>query len=74
MQQLKYVVEEDLFNIGMSKPEARRLKTFFNKLCGPQNYASKLKRLLRNKKDEAKQEFLLGEEERANSKDKRWVD
>jgi hypothetical protein len=40
--QLKYVVDEDLATIGMSKPESRRLKTFFNKYC-PANYASKIR-------------------------------
>ena len=40
--QLKYVVDEDLATIGMSKPECRRLKTFFNKYC-PGNYASKIR-------------------------------
>ena len=46
-QQLKYVVEEDLLNIGMSKPESRRLKTLYGKTFPSQNYASKLKKLLR---------------------------
>ena len=32
VQQLKFVIEEDLFNIGMSRPEARRLKTFYSKV------------------------------------------
>jgi len=58
--QLKYVVEEDLRNIGMSKPECRRLKTFFNKYC-PGNYASKLRKFL-GRKEDGKEEFLLGEE------------
>lgn len=55
--QLKYVVEEDLRNIGMSKPECRRLKTFYSKYC-PGNYASKLKKFLGRKDDN--EEFLLG--------------
>ena len=62
VQQLKYVVEDDLFNIGMSRPEARRLRTFYNKVC-PQNYASRLKKFLRPRSREecdARQEFLLG--------------
>lgn len=62
VQQLKYVVEDDLFNIGMSKPEARRLRTYFYKAC-PQNYASKLKKFLRPRKDDGKHELLLGEED-----------
>ena len=56
--QLKYVVEEDLRNIGMSKPECRRLKTFYSKYC-PGNYASKLKKFL-GRKDDNNEEFLLG--------------
>ena len=53
-------MEEDLRNIGMSKPECRRLKTFFNKYC-PGNYASKLRKFL-GRKEDGKEEFLLGEE------------
>ena len=43
--QLKYVVNEDLYSIGMSRPEARRLKVCFQKY-NPQTYTSKLKKLL----------------------------
>ena len=51
----------------MSKPECRRLKTFFYKYC-PGNYASKLRRLLRpgaltgRREDARAGEYLLGEE------------
>ena len=38
--QLKYVQDDDLANIGMSRPEARRLRTYYGKVC-PQNYAAK---------------------------------
>ena len=58
--QLKYVMEDDLRNIGMSKPECRRLKTFYNKYC-PGNYASKIKKFL-GRKDEGREEFLLGKD------------
>ena len=58
--QLKYVMEDDLKNIGMSKPECRRLKTFYNKYC-PGNYASKIKKFL-GRKDEGREEFLLGKD------------
>jgi hypothetical protein len=58
--QLKYVLEEDLRNIGMTKPECRRLKTFFNKYT-PGNYANKLRRFL-GRKEEGREETLLGEE------------
>ena len=60
VSQIKYVVEEDLRNIGMSKPECRRLKTYYNKYC-PGNYASKIKKFL-GRKEESKDEFLLGKE------------
>ena len=43
--QLKYVVDDDLYSIGMSRPEARRLKVCFQKY-NPQTYTSKLKKLL----------------------------
>lgn len=38
--QLKYVQDDDLANIGMSRPESRRLRTYYGKVC-PQNYAAK---------------------------------
>lgn len=44
MSQLKYVTEEDLQQIGMTKPEMRRLKKFFQRHF-PQNYISKLKKV-----------------------------
>ena len=58
--QLKYVLEEDLRNIGMSKPECRRLKTYYNKYC-PGNYASKIKKFL-GRRDDSNEEFLLGKD------------
>ena len=39
--QLKYVEDEDLVDLGMTKPEMRRLKKFFRKEC-PQGKLSKL--------------------------------
>ncbi|KAB7506159.1 Tyrosine-protein kinase PR2 [Armadillidium nasatum] len=48
--QLKFVTEEDLTSLGMSKPEIRRLKKYFQKYC-PQNYLSKFKKILLPKKD-----------------------
>lgn len=45
--QLKYVTEEDLLSIGMSKPEMRRLKKFFQRHY-PQNYLSKFKKVRRH--------------------------
>ena len=41
MPQLKYVEDEDLAELGMSKPEMRRLKKFFRKEC-PQGKLSRL--------------------------------
>ncbi|KAG5340237.1 ACKL protein, partial [Acromyrmex heyeri] len=49
--QLKYVTEEDLSAIGMSKPEIRRLKKYFQKHF-PQNYLSKFKKMLLPKREE----------------------
>ncbi|XP_016843938.1 activated Cdc42 kinase-like [Nasonia vitripennis] len=49
--QLKYVTEEDLCGIGMTKPEMRRLKKYFQKHF-PQNYLSKFKKMLLPKKEE----------------------
>ncbi|XP_039315628.1 uncharacterized protein LOC105202478 isoform X2 [Solenopsis invicta] len=49
--QLKYVTEEDLNAIGMSKPEMRRLKKYFQKHF-PQTYLSKFKKLLLPKREE----------------------
>ncbi|XP_076231959.1 activated Cdc42 kinase-like isoform X3 [Calliopsis andreniformis] len=49
--QLKYVTEEDLNVIGMSKPEMRRLKKYFQKHF-PQNYLSKFKKMLLPKREE----------------------
>ncbi|XP_052227746.1 activated Cdc42 kinase-like isoform X2 [Dreissena polymorpha] len=43
--QIKYVAEEDLQSIGMTKPEMRRLKKFFKKEC-PQGKLEKFKRAL----------------------------
>ena len=42
--QIKWVTDEDLVAMGLSKPEIRRLKKFFSKYC-PQNYLSKMKRV-----------------------------
>lgn len=42
--QLKFVSDDDLQQLGMSKPEIRRLKKYFQKHF-PQNYISKLKKV-----------------------------
>ena len=42
--QIKYVDDEDLQDMGMSKPEMRRLKKFFKKEC-PQGTFGKLKKV-----------------------------
>jgi activated CDC42 kinase 1 len=49
--QLKYVTEEDLCGIGMTKPEMRRLKKYFQKHF-PQNYLSKFKKMLLPRKED----------------------
>jgi len=41
VQQIKYVVDDDLVDMGMTKPEMRRLKRFFKK----ENEPSALARL-----------------------------
>ncbi|XP_052761120.1 activated Cdc42 kinase-like isoform X2 [Mya arenaria] len=46
--QIKYVAEEDLLSIGMTKPEMRRLKKFYKKEC-PQGKLEKFKRALMDK-------------------------
>lgn len=40
IQQLKYVEDADLNHLGMSRPEQRRLKKFFQKYY-PQTYLGK---------------------------------
>lgn len=41
MAHLKYVEEQDLFQLGMSKPEVRRLRKYYEKHY-PQNYFAKI--------------------------------
>lgn len=48
--QIKFVTDEDLQAMGMSKPEVRRLKKYFHKYC-PQTYLSKFKKILLARKD-----------------------
>ncbi|XP_045605746.1 activated Cdc42 kinase-like isoform X1 [Procambarus clarkii] len=48
--QIKFVADEDLQAMGMSRPEIRRLKKFFHKYC-PQTYLSKFKKILLTRKD-----------------------
>ena len=42
--QIKYVEDDDLTDLGMTKPEQRRLKKFFRKEC-PQGAFGKIKRV-----------------------------
>lgn len=53
---LKYASDEDLKQIGLSRPEIRRLRKFYEKYF-PHGYLSKIKRLLQHpvttKRDEA---------------------
>lgn len=51
LSQLKYVITDDLDQIGMSKPEQRCYKKVYSKYF-PNNYLSKLKKLLSSKKTE----------------------
>ena len=70
--QLKYVTAEDLLHIGMSKPETRRLKTFYQK-HSRNKYTNKIKQFLlpmtvgSHTKGSNKDEFLLDESERVGS-------
>uniref|UniRef100_A0A1B6DJ21 non-specific protein-tyrosine kinase n=1 Tax=Clastoptera arizonana TaxID=38151 RepID=A0A1B6DJ21_9HEMI len=55
--QLKYVSDDDLHQIGMSKPEMRRLKKFFDKHF-PQSYLSKFKKMILPKREEQCESML----------------
>ena len=48
VSQLKYVEDDDLVDMGMTKPEIRRLKKFFKKEC-PQGTFGKLKKVSHNR-------------------------
>ncbi|XP_023030050.2 activated Cdc42 kinase-like isoform X1 [Leptinotarsa decemlineata] len=50
--QLKFTTEGDLIEIGMSKPEMRRLRKYYEKHF-PHNYLSKFKKLLTHRKHES---------------------
>ncbi|XP_076271126.1 activated Cdc42 kinase-like isoform X2 [Rhynchophorus ferrugineus] len=50
--QLKFTTESDLLEIGMSKPEMRRLRKYYEKHF-PHNYLSKFKKLLTHRKQES---------------------
>ncbi|XP_060517637.1 activated Cdc42 kinase-like isoform X2 [Cylas formicarius] len=49
--QMKFTTEGDLMDIGMSKPEMRRLRKYYDKHF-PHNYLSKFKKLLTHRKQE----------------------
>lgn len=57
---LKYASDEDLKQLGLSKPEIRRLRKYYDKVY-PNGYLSKIKRLLQNpvKKDDGTASFYL---------------
>ena len=42
VHQLKYATDEDFLQVGLSRPEVRRLRKIFHKHC-PQNYLYKFK-------------------------------
>ncbi|XP_064459507.1 activated Cdc42 kinase-like [Ornithodoros turicata] len=57
--QLKYVEEDDLSHLGMSRPEQRRLRKYFHKYF-PQTYLRKIKQLILPKtRDDADQSSVL---------------
>jgi len=43
--QIKYVEEEDLSGLGMTKPEQRRLRKYFQRYF-PQTYLKKIKKVI----------------------------
>ena len=45
LNQMKYVEEEDLVDMGMTKPEIRRLKKYYKKEC-PQGTFGKLRKVM----------------------------
>ncbi|RWS16232.1 Tyrosine-protein kinase PR2-like protein [Dinothrombium tinctorium] len=51
VSQLKYVEEEDLSLVGMTKPEQRRLRKYFQKYF-PQTYLKKIKKMILPKNKE----------------------
>ncbi|CAG9814391.1 unnamed protein product [Phaedon cochleariae] len=59
--QLKFTTDGDLIEIGMSKPEMRRLRKYYEKHF-PHNYISKFKKLLTHRKHEhsVNDAYLLG--------------
>ncbi|KAK3875474.1 hypothetical protein Pcinc_019659 [Petrolisthes cinctipes] len=60
--QIKFVADEDLQALGMSRPEIRRLKKYFHKYC-PQTYLSKFKKILLARKEGMESgEVVVGEE------------
>ncbi|UYV71072.1 hypothetical protein LAZ67_8001602 [Cordylochernes scorpioides] len=44
LHQLKYVTEEDLQQLGMTRPEQRRLRKFFHKYHPPHSYLHRIKK------------------------------
>ncbi|KAG8195414.1 hypothetical protein JTE90_013872 [Oedothorax gibbosus] len=57
--QLKYVEEEDLLQMGMTRPETRRLRKYFQKHC-PQTYLRKFKKMILPKtKDDPNRSSVL---------------
>lgn len=48
IHQLKYATDEDFLQVGLSRPEVRRLRKIFHKHC-PQNYLYKFKNVRNHK-------------------------
>ncbi|KAI8128580.1 Tyrosine-protein kinase PR2 [Lucilia cuprina] len=57
--QFKYATDEDLKSIGMSRPEIRRLRKFYEKYF-PHGYLSKIKRLLHAPTSMVKKDEMTG--------------
>ncbi|XP_065218470.1 activated Cdc42 kinase-like isoform X2 [Planococcus citri] len=64
---LKYVAEQDLDQLGMTKPEIRRLKKFYLKHF-PQNYFAKFKKMILSKEEKDSWDLMIPEDNGLDSK------
>ncbi|XP_046652229.1 activated Cdc42 kinase-like isoform X3 [Daphnia pulicaria] len=58
VHQLKYATDEDFLQVGLSRPEVRRLRKIFHKHC-PQNYLYKFKNIIKAKKEDGASMAIL---------------
>lgn len=64
---LKYVAEQDLQQLGMTKPEVRRLRKYFLKHF-PQNYFAKFKKKILSKEEKDNWDLMIPEENNQDNK------